>query len=784
MNIRFYVPVFAFTLFLSATLLFSVQPMFSKMVLPMLGGTPQVWNTAMLFFQATLLAGYAYAHGTSKFLSIKAQACVHIVLLFICLVFLPLAIPEGSSPPTDSDPTLWQLSLMAMCIGGPFFVVAANAPMFQRWFASTPHPDADNPYFLYGASNFGSMASLLCYPFLIEPIMGLTGQSDAWSFGYYGLILFTIVSVALVIIGNKSTDTNKANSNAPLKQQLSWKLRATWLFWAFIPSSMMLGVTTYITTDIASAPLLWIAPLALYVGSFIIVFARRELISNKTLNFLVFAGLMAVLGLSILFKNMLFNPFLIIGIHFSFFFVVAVACHKRLADLKPDASNLTEFYLLMSVGGVLGGFFNAIIAPQFFTSAIEYYFVICLACFVRYSWSENQSFRNSIENFKTYLKQGLKTFFTTEKNLYPFFIIGAGILLISYDNLLLNLILGIIIMVMMIEYYDKRFLFAGFYIFLLTLFPPASSKIIMQTDILHQERNFFGVIRVIDTEDNLRILMHGTTNHGVQSLDKEHKLHPISYYGGNSPSKELMDIYGEIPGPQNIAIAGLGSGVTACFQKEGRHFDFFEIDPSIVEIAQNPDYFTFLSDCGSDHRVILGDARLTIADQPDNKYDLIFMDAFSSDSVPIHLLTKEAIELYLEKLKPDGTILFHISNRHLDLEPILSAAAKSVGIKSLADISIGGKIDDTDLEYYPTHFVAFTNNPNRIDALRGKGWVDTIDRPDVKLWTDQYSNILSVFGSQTVKGRFDAAIKAKEAKEDADAKDIQEKVNEKSGFRD
>ena len=778
MNIKYYIPVYAITLVISAALLFSVQPMFSKMVLPLLGGTPQVWNTAMLFFQATLLAGYAYAHGTSRYLSIPVQASIHVALLLLCIVFLPLAIPEGWQPPTDSDPTLWQLGLMAACVGGPFFVIAGSAPMLQRWFSGTPHPDAHNPYFLYGASNLGSMTSLLSYPFIIDPLMGLSQQSLTWSIVYGGLIVFTIIAAFLVYRGGayaKAKDSvvgkDAPDSGAP---SIDWKLRLRWLFWAFVPSSMMLGVTTYITTDIASAPLLWILPLAIYVGSFILVFSRKQIFTNQLNTLLLFIALCLILLFSISLESFVGNPFIIVGLHFAFFFVAAVACHKRLADLRPDAAHLTEFYLLMSVGGVMGGFFNAIIAPQFFIDTIEYPIVIFLACFARYSWQEEQSLKNSWVRFRAALsKNTTKTLFT-DSHFFAAFIIGAAIFINQFNSQLLNLLLGGIIILLLIDSYNKRWLSTFLIGFLILLFPPASAKLLENSTLLHQERNFFGVIRILDTESGVRMLLHGTTNHGVQAIDEDYKMTPISYYGAQSPIQDVMSIYNAQSGDQNIAVIGLGSGVTACYQKDRRRFDFFEIDPSIARIAQDPEYFTYLSDCGSPYSIILGDGRLTLQEKPDDQYDVLSLDAFSSDSIPVHLITSDAIELYRSKVKDDGVIIFHISNRHLDLEPVLALAAEELGMKAVGRVSAGSKVEGTELEYYPTHYVAFSSDPEKIATLKNEGWTDAHKVDGVKLWTDEYSNIMSVFGNDITKLRMKAekeAVAAAKAEKDSEEPD-------------
>lgn len=748
--LRLYTPVYAITLLLSAALLFSVQPMFSKMILPLLGGTPQVWNTAMLFFQVLLLAGYAYAHGTSRFLNIRLQAALHLVLLCIFIVVLPFAIPEGTKPPFEDDPTFWQLGLMALVVGGPFFVLSGSAPMFQRWFAGTDHPDADNPYFLYGASNLGSMTSLLAYPFLIEPYFRLDEQSNLWMYGYFGLILCTLLAAILVWSSNmRKDDAQTVEQNTEV---LTWKQRGKWLLLSFLPSSLMLGVTTYITTDIASVPLLWILPLALYVGTFIIVFSRRNLINKKYL--FIAQGILFALLIT---KTMVyFNipPFLFVTLHFVLFFVCALACHKELADSKPSAAHLTEFYLLMSLGGALGGVFNALIAPRVFVVPLEYAIVLIMIVFIRFWHVPEKSFANIKDNAATFIKQ--RDFNQILK--FPVLITGL-IILISFASMhaikYTNAPLAVITLVMLATILHTRWALGVCVAVVLLMHPPGymwQNSIIQDMKLL--DRNFFGVLRVVDSSAGERILLHGTTNHGAQPLSEDYRLTPLSYYGKTSPLNDAFDILNEQDGEQRIAIIGLGIGVTACFQQDGRHFDFYEIDPDVVRIAQNTELFTYLSDCGSPYDIIMGDGRLTIQEKPEDYYDMILLDAFSSDNIPVHLLTLDAIEIYLHKLKPGGILVMNISNNYMDIEPIMAATGDKLGITNIAKISEGTKIADTDLYTYTAHFFMFLENDDHLEFLKQRDWSEGMKRDGVRYWSDQYSNIVSVLGNDIAFKRY------------------------------
>jgi spermidine synthase len=743
------VSVYSLTLLLSAALLFSVQPMFSKMVLPMLGGTPQVWITCMLFFQLMLLGGYAYAHGTTRYLSIRAQAALHIVLLIIFTVVLPIGIPPGWEPPTDSDPTLWQLTLMLTTVGGPFFVLAGSAPMLQRWFSVSGHKDADNPYFLYGASNLGSMTALLAYPVLIEPFLDLPGQSHTWMLGYVLLIAFTAFSGFM--IARKPGVNDRPKREAAGVSPITWRMRITWLTLAFIPSSLMLGVTTFITTDIASVPLLWILPLALYVGTFIIVFARKPIISIK--NSSTMQALMLILLISQKIAWPLINPYFLIVIHMAVFFFSALTCHLELAKSRPDARYLTEFYLIMSIGGAIGGFFNAIIAPQYLIIPLEYVFALVLACFARSATDPAASFNVAWNQVKTTLRtQGIDSLARTRPMISIFLIlVTLTIFLYQADDILMA---GAALIACGLAYVmEKRWQFASLVAIVLVFFPLGTHwSGVAYNNVIHRDRNFFGVLKVADTKEGERLLLNGTTNHGTQAKAEKYRLTPLSYYGMQSPLRDAYKILDQQSG-QHVGVIGLGIGVTACFKHKGRDYDYYEINPLVKEIAENPEYFTFLSDCGSPYKIILGDGRMTIKKQPDNSYNMIVIDAFTSDNIPIHLMTLEAIELYFQKLKHDGVLVIHISNRFLDLEPVLQKASEAMGIRALAKVSDVGKVEDSELMTYASHWVAFSRNEQTLKKLEQYGWSDVRPRSGIHLWTDQYSNIFMVLNNMTGMAR-------------------------------
>ena len=762
MTYRIYTLVFAVTLLISAALLFSIQPMFSKMILPLLGGTPHVWNTAMLFFQVILLLGYAYAHGTSRYLSVKAQSIVHIILLIIFFFVLPFGIGEDIRPPADSDPTFWQLSLMAATIGGPFFVLSGCAPMFQRWFANTDHPDANNPYFLYGASNLGSMLSLLAYPFFIEPYLNLDKQAWTWMMGYSALILFALITAGMAWSASRKQAAGPAVGSKFFNHDaIEWRTRGKWLLLSFLPSSLMLGVTTYVTTDIASVPLLWIIPLAMYVGTFIIVFSRKEILSKDSI-FVVQGVLIAMLITKTLaFYNI--EPLYFVGLHFVLFFFCALACHKELADSKPEASHLTEFYLIMSIGGALGGVFNALIAPQIFLIPLEYTLVLVTIAFLRYGHKENESFANFKNSCRNYLQNLASNDAINIHVVVVAIVLALSVVSIKVENFT-HSFTAAFLFVSLFLIVKTRWTLAICLLIVMVMHPPGYKwNYIFNNNLNYIDRNFFGVLRVMDDEDNERVLIHGTTNHGTQPLIEEYRLTPLSYYGYTSPLRDAFEYIEQKDGEQNVAILGLGIGVTACFQKDGRSFDFYEIDADVAKIAENQDLFTYLSDCGSPYEIILGDGRLTVKDKPNDYYDLILLDAFSSDNVPVHLLTIEAIKIYLSKLKPDGILVFNISNNYLDLEPVLADAAQELNLKSFARIGDAQKIEGTELSTYIAHFFAILPEESTAQqVLLENKWSAGMFRDNVRYWSDQYSNVVSVLGTVTARKRFAVVRGAKE----------------------
>jgi hypothetical protein len=739
--------LYSVTLFLSAALLFWVQPMIAKMLLPWLGGAPAVWNTCMVFFQAALLGGYAYAHWTSSRLSLKTQIALHLPLLAVALLFLPMAFSEPPSALTaNTSPAGWLLSRLVLAVGPPFFMVASTGPLLQRWFSRTGHPGAHDPYFLYSASNMGSLLALVGYPVVLEPWLRLRQQSLAWTFGF-GLLTAGIGVCALFLWRQSSfsqapehgQSRSAARSGAePFSEQdpipLTVRRRAFWVLLAFVPSSLMLGVTTFFTTDIASIPLLWVIPLTLYLFTFVLVFARRNpLPLSWTTRILPFAAL----GLIYLMITRTTEPaWLLILIHLLFFFVAAMVCHGRMAADRPEPNHLTEFYLWMSVGGVLGGIFNALAAPHFFRDVIEYPLGVVLACLLlptrpAKSAGPSWDWRNLI------LPATLG--------------VGAALLVLAVPRLNIHSRVGSSLLVAglpAVGVYASsknawRFgLSAGAVLFAGWNFQAPKG------DLLFLERNFFGVSRVLsDPEEGLHRLIHGNTFHGRQFTDGTRCCQPLAYYHADGPFAQIAAVYDQHPASPRVGVIGLGSGTMAAYIRPDQEWTFYEIDPAIIRIAQNTNWFTFLGPCaGGPWKIVAGDARLQLRRAPDALYGLIVLDAFSSDAIPVHLLTREAVELYLSKLAPGGFLAFHISNRYLDLAPVLGNLAAATGLHCRCWSDQIVTEEERHAGKAPSRWAVMgrrTEDFGRIARLAN--WEDIQGTEPARAWSDDFSNILSVF---------------------------------------
>ena len=736
------VVIFTISMFLSAALLFVVEPMLAKMMLPLLGGTPAVWNTCLVFFQGTLLAGYLYAHASLKWLGRKTQIAIHIIVVLLpllCIGLLPLHLPSGWEPPAQSNPLLWILALLSVSVGLPFFVLSSNTPILQRWFADSAHHQARDPYFLYAASNAGSLAGLLSYPLLLEPLLRLSQQSRLWSFGY---VLFVALSVlCAVLIWNERGIPAPVAANptdAPPDRE-RWKQRLRWIALAFVPSSLMLGVTTELTSDVPAIPLFWVLPLALYLISFILVFARKQRISRewmiRRLPFLILASLIPTVS------QTKFPLVLLLLMYLTVLFAVAIVCHGELARSRPEVDRLTEFYLLISVGGVLGGIFNSILAPITFHSVLEFPLILICAALLRPPidvkpltgraavWAARKDWLLPLALgicmvliFRGMAHAGIRP--TRSLNILIF---GYSLLwCMSFGKRPLRFAVGLVAVLIASTFFVGTF-----------------------GHILDTERSFFGVLRVTnDPENKFRLLFHGGTIHGMQSLDPARRTEPLTYFTRTGPAGQIFKAAQASMPTGNWAIVGLGVGAMSCYLQPDQTLTYYEIDPLVATIAQDPRWFTIFRQCAPSAKVVLGDARLELRNGPDAHYGLIVLDAFSGDSIPMHLLTREALALYLRKLAPGGIIAFHVSNIYLDLAPTLASLAQDSHLACMVENDIDVPQAEIDQGRFPSIWVVMSRDQADLVYLAAETgypakWQPMAAKPGARVWTDDYSNLLS-----------------------------------------
>ncbi|MCC0014680.1 MAG: fused MFS/spermidine synthase [Rhodobiaceae bacterium] len=727
-------PVFAATLFLSAFLLFGVQPMFTKMVLPQLGGSPSVWSVAMCFFQGALLLGYAYAHFLTARLPLRAAVGIHLVVLAIAFASLPITIAAGWGEPPAQGTSLWLVGLFSVSVGLPFFAVAGNAPLLQAWFSRTGHAHAGDPYFLYGASNVGSLLALLAYPVVVEPSLTLAAQSMAWKIGF-GVLGLLVVACALVVLARVRALSAAADLTAdePAGAAPTARDRAVWVGLAFVPSALLVAVTAHISTDVAAAPFLWVIPLALFLLTFIITFQRRPVLPHA-LMLKVQPFVMAPLAVSAIFIAPQ-SWFAALALALTAFFVSTMVAHGELVRRRPASGHLTEFYLWMSVGGVLGGSFAGLAAPHMFNTVLEYpiLLALCLVC------------RPGVfgRTAGTYLMYGALAAGMVALAALPGMF---GIDMLNDYPQVRAIILVTLAGVMMLARSDAArlaFLFVGALGVNAMLSPATMAG--------STHRSFFGVHRVAETPDGtFRLLFHGTTLHGAQRIrtpqgDVVREGPPTTYYAFGGPFDDVVRAARATHGGTlgKVGVVGLGAGSLACHRHAGETWRFYEIDPIVVDIARNPANFRFLSDCAPDAAIVVGDARLTLAREAKDTFDLLVIDAFSSDAIPVHLMTGEAMSLYVDRLAPGGMLMMHISNRNLELASVVEANARASGLVAVERIGSATDADVDDDLAAKAHVIAMARTRQDLGILAtDKDWHPVDAMPGVTSWTDDYSNII------------------------------------------
>src|SRR3954447_1939287 len=718
--------------FVSALLLFSGHPLFTKMVLPRLGGSPAVWSVAMVFFQTLLLAGYAYAHYLTQLRNRVITVLVHLALLVTAWLTLPLSIAGGWGEPPTSGYAFWLLGLFAVSIGLPFFALAANNPLLQACFVRTGHPNGPDPYFLYASSNIGSFLALLSYPVLLEPMFTLRTQNLIWTSLYGVLILLIAGCGALLLRSPANVAVEQSDiTDAPAPP---WALRLRWIFLAAVPSGLLIAVTAHISTDVAAAPLLWVLPLSLYLLTWVLVFQSRPLLPHKwilLLQPLAIAGVVVLLALAGE-RNLLIT----LGGHLLCFFVIAMACHGELARTRPVTTYLTGFYVALSFGGMVGGLFAGLIAPYTFSWIAEYPILVALAVLCRPP-AEAREMRWGRWYWPLLAAVALalivpswtggKAFSWLEDN--RVYVISA----IAIAGMMLAILLKV----------DRARLagIAVLALILIRIYPADDGRV-------ETVRSFFGVHKIVVTPGGqYHVLMHGTTIHGAEKFRNADGIpvtgrpEPISYYHKDGGIGRAIAALRERKGePLRVAVIGLGAGTLACAAEPAEDWKFFEIDQTMVDTARDPKYFTFIRDCEPDLKPVIGDARLTFAKEPDGVYDLIIGDAYSSDAIPIHLATEEAMEIYKQKLAPQGAVVMHVSNRHLELSSVV------VGIADANDLDSWVYSEDSgrDSEYiFSTSVVVSAREEADVGSLASSDkWALTEAEDNQRVWTDDYSNVL------------------------------------------
>lgn len=713
---KFATPLFGLVIFSAAALLFAIQPMVAKNLLPEFGGSSRVWLISLFFFQAALLLGYSYAHFSHAWLGRK-HIWLHLVLAALVVWWLPL---ETTQPdPSLASPSLQLLAALGLSVGFPFFVLSATSPLVQAWWSQIKGGDQE-PYFLYSASNAGSLLALLAYPFLLELWFPISAQMKwwSWAFGIFGA--FLVAAALLTARASKPVTENPAGTKADVAAKPGWSARLGWILLAALPSSLLQSVTLYFSTDLAAAPLLWVLPLAIYLITFIIAFGRFD----KTPSALQvrITGFALILSAALLLSETYDPAALLFAVYAITLFLAALLAHQKLANARPQPRFLTEYYLWISLGGVVGGALNAFVAPLVFNDVWEFPLGLALAGLVVAGKPEYRRNFFLLAAAPALMVIASRFLFADqeEANLLSK-LTGTGIpLVLIYLSLAIR----------------------GAFGPALGLWMLASILVYVNPDnpVLTQERGFFGVHRVIKNESlNAHDLQHGTTLHG-RELQGELATVPSTYYHLSSPLAELLVT---TPKPR-WGIVGLGAGSLSAYLRPGEHLTYFEIDPIVADLATNERYFGTLQAARKRGTVEieLGDARLTLAAVDDQSLSMLLIDAFSSDSIPLHLVTLDALDLYAQKIEPDGLLVFHISNQYIDLRGVLARIALERGWQVRFALDAVYSQAQLDQGKIASGWMAISMTPEAEQKLNAGRWLPLAGDQATPLWTDDKSSLL------------------------------------------
>jgi len=707
--------LFGTTAFVSALLLFLLEPLVGRMVLPLLGGSAAVWTTCLVVFQALLLLAYAWSHALTR-LPRRIWTLVHLAVLLVAAAALPLSLPSDWAPPAGPNPQFPLVGLLLSSVGLLFFALATNAPTLQRWFAATDHPRRDDPYFLYGASNAGSLVGLMLYPVALEPFFSVTEHRWAWSAGYVGFLFLVLACALRRGQGLAGEPPAEPRSSTPPP---SWGVAARWVWLAFVPSSLTVGCTAYLSSELAPIPLLWVLPLALYLSTFVLSFTGHVVRPGHRVVQLAAALALVVATAHVAGQSSNATG---LALHLGALFLISALCHGRLADSRPAPDHLTSFYLWMSAGGVMGGLFNALVAPEVFHTALEYSLILIAAPLAFAASSPSSSRTETLLRLMPVVAAVL-------------WVRGAAVphpsvaLLIPFGALALGLLKRPTVRIAACA--------VAAMLFLIIAHRTAGDRVVV-------ERSFYSVLRVAENyEPGYRGLVHGATVHGMQAYEPAAARRAVTYYAADGPIGQVFQALAPRLQNAHVGVVGLGAGELAVYSRTGQTWTFFEIDPLVERIARS--YFTYLRDAPAAPAVIIGDGRRSLMSTPPASFDLLVLDAFSSDAIPVHLLTQEAMSLYLSRLRPEGVLAVHISNRFVDLAPLLAGTSRGSRLCGIDQIDPGQPDPSSPARRRPSHWVALASSCDVLSPLSSdRRWAPLIAGATAPVWSDERADLLTV----------------------------------------
>jgi hypothetical protein len=729
---------FVLATLISSSLLFLIQPLMAKLMLPLFGGSSSVWAVSMSFFQAMLLVGYGYAHLLRKYLPLRHGIMVHIGLMALGLYLLrfdPEALVDKSA---ETLGALALLTVLVKSVGFPFAVMSANAPLMQSWFSRSNHKDASDPYFMYAASNLGSMFALLAYPLIIEPLIGLNSQTSLWSAGFLALTL-SLASCGAVLLANQGTSEIGADQTGS-EELTSWSTRLNWLTWAFVPSAFLSAWTNHITTDVASAPFLWLPPLALYLASFVLMFRAKPLVSITVLRALLLISVPVAYAVNYGLGRSLLTVVLVTGA--IAFMATTCILHRKMYETRPGPAKLTEFYFIMSLGGVLGGAFVSLLAPVIFSRVTEYPLLLIAALVFAAANFRKEDVVSLREKWLMFAVIMLGAYLLRS---------AVGVWYFNNPDAWASSVLFALLVATFYAFFktDQRF---PAYVAMAALM---LELMLVQFSSLASYRNFYGVLTV-GQKGEMMVMTHGTTIHGatfVSDLDpaNTNKPRPLTYYAPSGGMAQSVSVKQASLAARNekgvFGVVGLGAGSLACYAQADEAWKFFEINENVTRLAKDPRYFPYLSRCTPDAPVVMGDARLTLQREEKASFDVLVVDAFSSDAIPVHLLTIEAMKIYFGLLKPDGVLAIHVTNGHMDLPSVVTAnvaalRASGIDVQSLAYAHIPTENYETS-GFAQSLVMLLSRSPQALDAHRASIFAHDLPETDTRPWTDDYSNVVA-----------------------------------------